>query len=175
MARSHVLLVSENPLEMLQSLDISIFEKKHLIWWRDPRNVLRGCLLHMEEHNLQLFTNAPVNGWGTHWYLVLYNSKCVGIFSIHILDSSSLLNNKLLHMLHSLLVFSIYCFSTHFYVISQFMKIKISFLVFFSKRISNISYTCHKYSEAELCCTWAIMQNRKCLGHNLLNILHFST
>ena len=36
-----------------------------------PKEWLRGGLLHIEEHNLLLFTNAPVNDWGTHWYLVL--------------------------------------------------------------------------------------------------------
>ena len=99
MARTHILVVPENPLEIPQSWDIqfpcSEILEKHLIWWKDPRNVLIGGLLHIEEHSLLLFTNAPVNGWGTHWYLVLYNSKCVGIFSVHILDSSSLLNNRI--------------------------------------------------------------------------------
>ena len=75
MTRSHILVVSENPLEILQTLDIQFpcpeILKKHLIWWKDPRNVLIGCLLHAEEHNLLLFTSAPVNGWGTHWSLVL--------------------------------------------------------------------------------------------------------
>ena len=51
MARSHILV--------------------HLIWWKDPRNVLIGGLLNIEEHNLLLFANAPVNGLATHWYLVL--------------------------------------------------------------------------------------------------------
>ena len=72
MDRSHILVVPGNPLEIPQSLDIqfpcSEILKKHLIWRKDPRNVLIDCLLHIEEHNLLLFTNAPVNGLGTHCY-----------------------------------------------------------------------------------------------------------
>ena len=36
---------------------------KHLIWWKDPRNVLIGGLLHIEEHSFLLFTIARFNGW----------------------------------------------------------------------------------------------------------------
>ena len=75
MTRSHILVVLEDPLEIPQSWDIhfpcSEILKKHLIWWKDPRNVLIGGLLHIEEHNLLLFTIGPVSGWETHWYLVL--------------------------------------------------------------------------------------------------------
>ena len=53
-----------------QSLDkiipCSQILKKHLIWWKDPKNVLTGSPLHAEEHNLLLFTDASVKGWGAH-------------------------------------------------------------------------------------------------------------
>ena len=56
-----------------QPLDIQIpFQylseilKKHPSWWRYPNNVLIGCPLHAEEHNLLLFTDAGVKGWGAH-------------------------------------------------------------------------------------------------------------
>ena len=75
MARSYILVVPENPLEIAQLWDIhfpcSEILEKHLVWWKDPRNVLIGCILHIEEHNLLLFINAPVIGWVTHWYLGL--------------------------------------------------------------------------------------------------------
>ena len=40
--------------------------KKHLIWLGNPKNVLIGCPRHAEEHNLLLFTDASVKGWGAH-------------------------------------------------------------------------------------------------------------
>ena len=53
-----------------QSLDkiipCSQILKKHLIWWKDPKNVLTGSPLYAEEHNLLLFTDASVKGWGAH-------------------------------------------------------------------------------------------------------------
>ena len=33
---------------------------------KSPKNVLIGCPLHAEEHNLLLFTDASVKGWGAH-------------------------------------------------------------------------------------------------------------
>ena len=53
-----------------QSLDKKIpcseILKKHLVWWKNPKNVLTGCPLHVEEHNLLLFTDASIKGWGAH-------------------------------------------------------------------------------------------------------------
>ena len=53
-----------------QSLDMKIpcsdILKSHLNWWRDPNNELIGTPLHAEEHNLLLFTDASVKGWGAH-------------------------------------------------------------------------------------------------------------
>ena len=53
-----------------QSLDKKIpyskILKRHLIWWKNPKNVLIGCPLHVEEHNLQLFADTSVKGWGAH-------------------------------------------------------------------------------------------------------------
>ena len=53
-----------------QSLDKRIpcseILKKHLVWWKNPKNVLTGCPLHVEEHNLLLFTDASIKGWGAH-------------------------------------------------------------------------------------------------------------
>ena len=46
--------------------------------------MLIGCILHIEEHNLLLFINALVIGCVAH-------SKYVGIFSVNVLDSCSLL------------------------------------------------------------------------------------
>ena len=75
MARSYILVVPGNPLEIPQSWFIhfpcSEILEKHLIWWKDPRNVLIGCILHIHEHNLPLFVNAAIIDWVTHWYLVL--------------------------------------------------------------------------------------------------------
>ena len=63
-------MVSENSLEVPQSLDMKIpcseILKSHLNWWRDPNNVLIGTPLHAEEHTLLLFTDASVKGWGAH-------------------------------------------------------------------------------------------------------------
>ena len=53
-----------------QSLDGQIscseISKRHLSWWEDPNNLLVGCPVHAEEHNLLLFTDASVKGWGAH-------------------------------------------------------------------------------------------------------------
>ena len=40
------------------------FRLSVLIWWKDPNNVLVRYPLHTEEHNLLLFTDVSVNGWG---------------------------------------------------------------------------------------------------------------
>ena len=32
----------------------------------NPKYVLKGCPLHAEEHNLLLFTDASLKGWGAH-------------------------------------------------------------------------------------------------------------
>ena len=64
-----------------QSLDMTIpcseILKSHLSWWRDPSNVLIGSPLHAEEHNLLLFTDASVKGWGAH----LENQTVSGLWS----------------------------------------------------------------------------------------------
>ena len=44
---------------------------------RDPNNVLIGPLLHAEEHNLLLFTDPSVKGWGVH----LGNQTMSGLWS----------------------------------------------------------------------------------------------
>ena len=53
-----------------QSLDIQIpcsqIWKSHPNCWKDPKNVLVGCPPHAEEHNLLLFTDVCVKGWGAH-------------------------------------------------------------------------------------------------------------
>ena len=71
----YILVVSENPLEIPQSFNIQFpcteILQKHLIWWKESKNVLIDCPLHVEEHNLLSLTNASVNGWGTHLFLVL--------------------------------------------------------------------------------------------------------
>ena len=63
-------MVSQNSLEVSpiigQKIACSETLKKHLIWWKNPQNVLKGCPLHAEEHNLLLFTDALVKGWGAH-------------------------------------------------------------------------------------------------------------
>ena len=64
-------MVSEDPLEVSPIFGHSDsmlrdIEKASLSWWRDPNNVLIGCPLHAEEHNLLLFTDASVKGWGAH-------------------------------------------------------------------------------------------------------------
>ena len=64
-----------------QSLDKKIpcseILKRQLIWWKNQNNVLIGCSLRTEEHNLLLFTDASVKGWGTH----LRNLTVSGIWS----------------------------------------------------------------------------------------------
>ena len=53
------------------------FEKPSELVWRDPNNVLIGCPLHAEEHDLLLLTDASVKGWGAH----LENLTVSGIWS----------------------------------------------------------------------------------------------
>ena len=38
----------------------------HLQWWLDEDNVLQGQPLHPVRHALQIFTDAPKEGWGAH-------------------------------------------------------------------------------------------------------------
>ena len=74
-------MVSKTHWKYPQSLDIQIpcseILKRHLTWWKDPNNVLVGCPLHAEEHNLLLFTDAFDKGWGAH----LGNLTVSGIWS----------------------------------------------------------------------------------------------
>ena len=53
-----------------QSLDLKIpvsnLLKKHLQWWKDPKNPKLGCPLHPQEHNTFIFTDASNQGWGAH-------------------------------------------------------------------------------------------------------------
>ena len=41
----------------------------HLEWWQNPTNVMKGADLHPKDHNIQLFTDASNEGWGTHLQL----------------------------------------------------------------------------------------------------------
>ena len=72
MGRLHETLpmVPENPLEVSpiigQKVACSEILKRHLIWLKNPKNVFIGCPLHAEEHNLLLFTDVSVKGWGAH-------------------------------------------------------------------------------------------------------------
>ena len=38
----------------------------HLQWWLKEDNVLTGQPLHPIKHALQIFTDASIEGWGTH-------------------------------------------------------------------------------------------------------------
>ena len=38
----------------------------HLRWWLEESNVLPGQPLHPLKHALQIFTDAPKEGWGAH-------------------------------------------------------------------------------------------------------------
>ena len=38
----------------------------HLEWWQNPTNVMKGSDLHPKDHSIQLFTDASIEGWGTH-------------------------------------------------------------------------------------------------------------
>ena len=53
-----------------QSLDLKIpvsnLLKKHLQWWKDPKNIKMGCPLHPQEHNTFIFTDASNQGWRAH-------------------------------------------------------------------------------------------------------------
>ena len=51
-----------------QSLDIPVpvsqVLKQHLQWWTNLSKLRRGSPLHQKEHNLLLFTDASLKGWG---------------------------------------------------------------------------------------------------------------
>ena len=53
-----------------QSLDLKIpvsnLLKKHLQWWKDPKNSKMGCPFLPQEHNTLIFTDASNQGWGAH-------------------------------------------------------------------------------------------------------------
>ena len=49
----------------------------HLDWWQNPTNVMRGADLHPKDHNIQLFTDALNESWGTH----LDQSSTKGLWS----------------------------------------------------------------------------------------------
>ena len=53
-----------------QSLDLKIpvsnLLKSYLQWWKNPKNLEKGCPLHPQEHNTLIFTDASNQGWGTH-------------------------------------------------------------------------------------------------------------
>ena len=38
----------------------------HQKWWLEEGKVLQGQLFHSLKHALQIFTDAPKEGWGTH-------------------------------------------------------------------------------------------------------------
>ena len=38
----------------------------HLEWWRNPTNMIKGTDLHPKDHNIQIFSDASNEGWGTH-------------------------------------------------------------------------------------------------------------
>ena len=40
--------------------------QEHLQWWTNLSNLKRGSPLHQKEHNLLLFTDASLKGWGAH-------------------------------------------------------------------------------------------------------------
>ena len=56
-------MVSQNSLEVSPIIGQKIACSETL---KKPQNVLKGCPLHAEEHNLLLFTDALVKGWGAH-------------------------------------------------------------------------------------------------------------
>ena len=53
-----------------QSLDLKILVsnllKSYLQWWKDQKNLRKGCPLHPQEHNTLIFTDASNQGWGAH-------------------------------------------------------------------------------------------------------------
>ena len=49
----------------------------HLDWWQNPSNVMKGADLHHKDHSIQLFTDAPNEGWGPH----LDQSSTKGLWS----------------------------------------------------------------------------------------------
>ena len=64
-------MVPENPLEVSPVIGqkdtmFRDFEKTTDMVEKFLKNVLIGCPLHAEEHNLLLFTDASVKGWGAH-------------------------------------------------------------------------------------------------------------
>ena len=38
----------------------------HLKWWQNPVNVTKVVDLHPKDHNIQIFTDASNEGWGSH-------------------------------------------------------------------------------------------------------------
>ena len=56
----HIPEILEKVIPVPQSLH------PHLDWWLDETNVLRGQPLHPLQHAVQLFTDAPNEGWGAH-------------------------------------------------------------------------------------------------------------
>ena len=53
-----------------QSLDLKIpvsnLLKSYLQWWKNPKNLAKGCPLHPQDHNTLIFTDASNQGWGAH-------------------------------------------------------------------------------------------------------------
>ena len=51
-----------------QSLDLKIpvsnLLKSYLQWWKDPKNLRKGCPLHPQQLNTLIFTDASNQGWG---------------------------------------------------------------------------------------------------------------
>ena len=68
MARSHLLVVPENPLEIPNHAPV--FGKASDLVGRPNEWVNRWSYPHRGAQS-PVITNAPVHGWGTHWYLVL--------------------------------------------------------------------------------------------------------
>ena len=60
----------KNHWKFPQSLDLKIPVKisllKHLRWWEDQLNLMKGAPLHPTEHNVLIFTDASQKGWGAH-------------------------------------------------------------------------------------------------------------
>ena len=62
-------MVSKDTLEILpQSLNIPVSRvlTDHLQWWTNLSNIRTGSPFHQKEHNLLLFTDAALKGWGAH-------------------------------------------------------------------------------------------------------------
>ena len=77
-----------------QSLDLKIpvsnLLKSYLQWWKDPKNLRKGCPLHPQEHNTLIFTDASNQGWGAH----LENMTVSGIWT----DQEKLLHINVLEL-----------------------------------------------------------------------------